>query len=116
MFKRLMLKYNVNTFQLIVMFIVFAVTGSVSAIFSGPISNYFNLDELNIFLYWPLRILILFPIYQILLIFFGYIFDLLTGIIDKNNKNLIFIFFYSMSIKMIKSMIRLLSFGQLLKK
>ena len=111
-----MLKYNVNTFQLIVIFIVFAVTGSVSAMFSGPISNYFNLDELNVYLYWPLRILILFPIYQILLICFGYIFDLLIGVIDKNNNKFIFIFFYSMSTKMMKSMIRLLSFGQLLKK
>jgi hypothetical protein len=99
MLKKLMLKYNVNITQLIVMFIVFGVTGSVSAKFSGPISNYFNLDELNVFFYWPLRILILFPIYQILLIWFGFIFN----------------FFYNMSIKMMKSMIRLLSFGQLFK-
>ena len=115
MLKKLMLKYNVNITQLIVMFIVFGVTGSVSAKFSGPISNYFNLDDLNVFFYWPLRILILFPIYQILLIWFGFIFNLITGIIDKNNNNFIFNFFYNMSIKMMKSMIRLLSFGQLFK-
>ena len=55
MLKKLMLKYNVNITQLIVMFIVFGVTGSVSAKFSGPISNYFNLDELNVFFLLALK-------------------------------------------------------------
>lgn len=111
-----MLKYNVNTLQLIIMFIVFGITGSVSAKFSEPISNYFNLNELNVFLYWPLRILIVFPVYQVLLILFGFIFNLITDIIDKNNNNFIFNFFYNMSTKMMKSMLRLLTFGLLFKK
>ena len=42
--------------------------------------------------------------------------NLIAIVIDKNNNNFIFNFFYNMSIKMMKSMIRLLSFGQIMQE
>ena len=44
-----------NNFQVIIILIVFAVTGSVSAWFSGPLAEYLKLDGLNVLIYWPLR-------------------------------------------------------------
>ena len=37
-----------NNFQVIIILIVFAVTGSVSAWFSGPLAEYLKLDGLNV--------------------------------------------------------------------
>ena len=40
-----------NNFQVIIILIVFAVTGSVSAWFSGPLAEYLKLDGLNVLIY-----------------------------------------------------------------
>jgi len=77
LFKKLANKWQVNyRWELIAIFLVFAVTGSTSAKISGPIIELLNLKELisNSFLFWTLRILIIFPIYQILLVIVGWIF------------------------------------------
>ncbi|MDB9712555.1 diacylglyceryl transferase [Flavobacteriaceae bacterium] len=117
MFKRIMTKYNLSPIQAVIVFIVFGITGSTAGYLSGPISDYLKLETIiNPFLYWPIRLLILFPIYQVLLIFFGYCFDLVTGVFIKDNNKFIFNFFYKMAVNMIKGMLRLISFGQLLKK
>jgi hypothetical protein len=61
--------------QLIVIFVVFAVTGSTSAKFAGPVTDLFSITkEMGWYIYWPFRILIIFPLYQVLLVFFGWIF------------------------------------------
>ncbi|MFP9097998.1 DUF6787 family protein [Flavobacterium sp. RHBU_24] len=70
--KRWGLKYN---YQLVVIFIVFAVTGSTSAYVSKPILAAMGItkNSLSPWAYYPLYILIIFPAYQVLLMFFGFI-------------------------------------------
>ena len=60
--------------QLVIVNIVFAVTGTISVYFAGIIIDFFDLNILNSFLYWTLRILLLVPVYQVLLIVVGTIF------------------------------------------
>ena len=62
-----------SRWQLAVIFIVFAVTGSIAVIVAGPVLDFFmiNTEGLSPWIFWPLRILIIFPIYQFLLIIIG---------------------------------------------
>ena len=64
-----------STFQFFVIMIVFAITGSLSIYISKPILSFFNINQnsLNI-MYYPIRILIIFPIYQILIVLIGSLF------------------------------------------
>jgi hypothetical protein len=82
LFKKLKQKWGVSSnFQLFIIFVVFGITGSASVQLGKPFLNLLNISpELfsslpfgNI-LYFILRLIIIFPIYQILLIFFGAIF------------------------------------------
>jgi len=65
-----------SNFQLVIIFIVFAVTGSSSARLATPLTTFLGITAENVspWIYWPARILLIFPIYQVLLIFFGFIF------------------------------------------
>lgn len=64
-----------SNFQLIVIFIVFALTGSVSACLSRPFCFWIGITKENIgFWFTPIRLLMIFPIYQILLVFIGFLF------------------------------------------
>jgi len=62
--------------ELIAIFIVFAITGSTAAKISDPILSLlgFHNESTNGWIYWPLRILLIFPVYQILLIIVGWLF------------------------------------------
>ena len=61
--------------QLIIIFIVFAVTGSTASKIAAPVVHFFGIySETYPILYWPLRIILIFPLYQVLLILFGWIF------------------------------------------
>tara|TARA_B100001173_G_C15658471_1_gene408413 strand:- start:40 stop:393 length:354 start_codon:yes stop_codon:yes gene_type:complete len=112
MFENLKKKWGIeNSFQLTIVFIVFAITGSVAAKISDPISAYFNLDDLPGLIYWPIRLLIVFPAYQILLVFFGFIFGILVSIFTFKKDKFIFNFFLKMSILFTKKLIKFLSFG-----
>jgi hypothetical protein len=52
MIKRIKDKWGIeNNFQFIIILIVFAVTGSVSAKISGPIAQYFELDSFHFLVY-----------------------------------------------------------------
>ncbi len=64
-----------SNYQLVVIFIVFAVTGSSSAYLSKPVLAWFGFtkDLFSPWLYWPLYLILIFPIYQVLLVFFGFI-------------------------------------------
>ena len=70
-----LLKVNSN-FQLLIILIVFAITGSLSLYLSEFILNFLNVNQnnMNLLIYWLLRILILFPVYQFLLILIGTLF------------------------------------------
>ena len=62
-------------YQLIIVFTVFAITGSLSIIAANFLVDYFPYQgSTSILLYWALRIIIIFPIYQLLLIIVGTIF------------------------------------------
>ena len=116
MFENLKKKWGIETsFQLTIIFIVFAITGSVAAKMSDPITVYFNLDNLPALFYWPIRILIVFPVYQILLVWFGFVFGVLVSIITFQKDKFIFNFFLKMSILFTKKLIKFLSFGLFFK-
>ncbi len=77
LFKKLKDRWEVTyRWELIAIFIVFAITGSASARLSGPLLEFFNidLDHLSPWIFWPIRLLIIFPIYQVLLVFMGWLF------------------------------------------
>lgn len=90
-----------SNFQLIIIFIVFAITGSSSAFLSKPICAYLEISSENLPLpvYIILRILVIFPVYQVLLVFIGFVFGQ-------------FRFFWAFE----KKMLQRLGLGFLLKK
>lgn len=65
-----------SNFQLVVILVVFAVTGSSAAKLATPLTNYLGItaENFSAWVYWPTRIFLIFPIYQVLLVFFGFIF------------------------------------------
>ncbi len=69
-----------SNFQIVIIFIVFAITGSVSAKVAGPVTEWIGMTQENTngWIYWPVRILLIFPIYQVLLVFFGWLFGQFT--------------------------------------
>ena len=91
--KKLKQRWNITSnWQLTVIFIVFALTGSTSAKFAGPLTEAIGLTkEAGWYIYWPVRIIIIFPIYQVLLVFFGWLFGEYT-------------FFWNFEKKMLRSM------------
>ena len=87
-----------STFQLIVIFFVFSITGSASLFVAKPFLQWVGLHPENFkgswwgpWVYWTLRILVIFPIYQVLLVFFGWAFGQFT-------------FFWNMEKKMLRRM------------
>ena len=75
--ERLKTKWGItSTFQVIVILIVFSVNGSLALKFARPVLEFFSVDKetMSPFLYWTLRILIVFPIYQVLLLVVGTLF------------------------------------------
>tara|TARA_Y100001933_G_scaffold253821_1_gene294649 strand:+ start:19129 stop:19644 length:516 start_codon:yes stop_codon:yes gene_type:complete len=76
-FKKLENRWKTNfKWEMIAIFIVFALTGSASGKLAGPLVHWIGLDNDNVpgAIYWTLRILLIFPIYQILLVVIGWLF------------------------------------------
>ena len=64
-----------SNFQLLIIFIVFGITGSASAYISGPLTDYIiGESDIHWLIKLLIRILVLTPIYQVLLLLFGYVF------------------------------------------
>ena len=62
-------------YQLIIIFIVFGITGSLSVVLGKYVLiNIFGESFLNNDYYWLLRLILIFPIYQVLLIIVGALF------------------------------------------
>ena len=78
--------------------------------------KHFEIDSLRSILYWPLRLLIVFPIYQILLVWFGFIFGVIVSIFTLKKDKFIFNFFLKMSILFSKKLAKFLSFGLLFRE
>ena len=70
-------RWNIKSnWQIFVIILVFAITGSSAAMVSRPILHWFGVSKetQHIALYLVFYILILFPVYQILLVSIGFIF------------------------------------------
>ncbi|GEM_PF-115302 len=65
-----------SNFQIVVIFIVFAITGSTASWVTKPILDFLGIsrEAMNPFLYWFLRIVLILPVYKLLLLFFGTVF------------------------------------------
>ncbi len=75
--KKLKKRWGIDSdFQIAIIFIVFAVTGSAATKLAAPITEFIGMDRetTNAWLFWPVRILLIFPIYQILLVVIGWLF------------------------------------------
>ena len=76
-FNKLKNKWGVqSTVQFTIIMVVFAITGSLALYLSKPILDTLNINltTLDKFLYYPLRLVIIFPIYQFVLIIVGTLF------------------------------------------
>lgn len=65
---------------MVVIILVFAVTGSSAAYLSKPILALFGIVKGNVshWIYYPLYILLIFPVYQVLLVSYGFLFGQFT--------------------------------------
>ncbi|MBM6499925.1 DUF6787 family protein [Flavobacterium macrobrachii] len=86
-------RWNITSnFQLIIIFIVFAINGSLSARISKYLMDYIGIDEsMAWYFYYPILLILVLPLYPFMLIVFGYLFG--------QSK-----FFYPFSKKMINRM------------
>jgi hypothetical protein len=68
--------WNITNWRFFVIILVFAITGSSAAMLSKPILHWFGISKEthHIVLYILLYIVIIFPIYQVLLVSFGFLF------------------------------------------
>lgn len=81
-FEKLKQRWGIESnFSLIIIFIVFSITGSAAVKLARPIldavgMSYDRLPDVWYWyvLYWVIRILLIFPTYQVLLIIFGTVF------------------------------------------
>lgn len=94
--------WNLNSnWQVIIIILVFSITGYSSLLIAKPFLEFIGLSQesTNPWIYRPLRILLIFPIYQILIVAIGWLFGQ-------------FEFFWNFE----KKMLRRLGFGKLLDK
>ena len=65
-----------SNWQVIVIILVFSVTGYTSLLIAKPALTLVGLSQeaTNPWIYRPLRILLIFPIYQVLIVLFGWLF------------------------------------------
>lgn len=79
-----------SNWQLLTIFIAFGITGTSSAKFGEPLTLLLGISE-DFWMYWPVRLLIIFPIYQVVLLIVGWIYGELP-------------FFWAFEKKMLSSM------------
>ena len=65
-----------SNYQIIIILLVFSITGSIAVWIAKPVLSLVGLDKeaISPWLFWPFRILIIFPIYQILIVIIGTLF------------------------------------------
>ena len=77
MIKYLKDKWNLKSnFQLVIILIVFAVTGSGSLYISKPLMEFLSIssENMDIYLYWILRFIIVTVVYQFVLLLVAFVF------------------------------------------
>ena len=75
--RKLKEKWGITSdFQLVIILIVFSVTGSIAVWIAKPLLDFVGLDKttLSPWVFWPIRISIIFPIYQVLIVIIGALF------------------------------------------
>ena len=75
--RKLKKKWGIDSnFQLVIILIVFSVTGSIAVWIAKPLLDFVGLDKttLSPWVFWPIRISIIFPIYQVLIVVIGALF------------------------------------------
>jgi len=75
--KKLMTRWNINKRRdLVIIFIVFSITGSTSITVGRPVLKVvgISLDNIHPIIYYPLFIVLSFICYQVFLVFYGWIF------------------------------------------
>ncbi len=87
-----------SNFQLLVIFVVFAITGSSAVYVAKPFLAWIGMSRENFldawwsgWVYWTLRLVLIFPFYQVLLVGYGWLFGQ-------------FRFFWNFEKKMLKGM------------
>lgn len=82
-----------SNWQVFVIILVFAITGSTAAIVSKPILGFIGITKGSVsnWIYYPLYIILIFPVYQVLLVSYGFLFGQFT-------------FFWAFEKKMLKSL------------
>ncbi len=65
-----------SNWQILIIFIVFALTGSSAAKLAEPFCEFLGIYENSThwLVYWSVRLFLIFPIYQVLLVSFGWLF------------------------------------------
>lgn len=99
--QRLKKKWGIkSSFQLLIICLVFAINGSLSVFLTKPVLAFINLhkESTHPLLFWPIRIVLIFIIYQLTLVIVGTLFGQKT-------------FFWNMEKKMLKR----LGLGRILK-
>ena len=79
-----------SNWQILIILFVFSITGSSSLFVAKPIIQFLGItkENLHIVLYWILYVLISFIFYQIMLVFFGWIFGQFKFFWDMEKKML----------------------------
>ncbi len=75
--KKLKAKWGITSnLQLVIIFLVFSITGSIALWITKPLLNLAdaNSESMSTWLYVPIRIGIIFPTYQVLIIIIGALF------------------------------------------
>jgi len=89
---RLKEKWGITSnFQIIIILLVFSITGSVAVWLAKPVLSLVGLDKevVSPWLFWPIRIFIIFPIYQILIVIIGALFGQFKFFWDFEKKMLV---------------------------
>ena len=89
---RLKEKWGITSnYQIIIILLVFSITGSIAVWIAKPVLNLVGLDKevVSLWLFWPIRIFIIFPIYQILIVIIGALFGQFKFFWDFEKKMLV---------------------------
>lgn len=75
MIEKLKNRWNIKSgWQLVMIIFVFSITGSLATFAAAPVTQFLGVtNEMGWYFFWPLRIAIIFPLYQIFLVIFGWL-------------------------------------------
>ena len=88
---KLIIFFKAKSFlHLVIIFIVFGISGSLSVVVSGPILDYIQIEKLVTYYpaYLIIRFILIFPIYQFVLIIIAIIFGEYKYFLELNKKML----------------------------